>query len=113
MQLARHRNVPNGPYGVVLARRVKPWQSTRTKEPMTDERGQFLLTLQHTIDAVRDSEDTEAALREVRVRLDRIEAHVRATDDEIAAAFWNLLHILTLIKPRDESLRTAVEGADD
>jgi hypothetical protein len=68
---------------------------------MSDERRQFLLTLQYTIDAVRDSEDTEAALREVRDRLDKIEAHVRATDDNVAAAFWNLLHTLTLIKPRD------------
>lgn len=80
---------------------------------MTDERRQFLLTLQFMIDAVRDSEDTEAALRAVRDQLDKIEAHVRLTDDKVAAAFWELLHALTLIKPRDDSMRTAVEGADD
>lgn len=79
---------------------------------MTDERRQILLTLQYTIDAVRESEDTEAALREVRDRLDKIEAYVRETDDKIAAAFWELLHVLTLIKPRDNSMRTAVEGPD-
>jgi hypothetical protein len=73
-----------------------------TERFMSDERRQFLLTLQHTIEAVRESEDTEAALREVRDRLDKIEVHVRETDDKIAATFWELLHALTLIKPRDE-----------
>ncbi len=80
---------------------------------MSDERRQFLLTLQHTIDAVRESEDTEVALHTVRNQLNKIEAHVRVTDDKIAAAFWELLHVLTLIKPPDDSMRAAVEGADD
>jgi hypothetical protein len=80
---------------------------------MTDQRGQFLLTLQYTIDAVRESEDTDVALRTVRDQLDKIEAHVHATDDRIAAAFWELLHALTLLKPRDDSILNAVEGADD
>jgi hypothetical protein len=80
---------------------------------MSDERRQFLLTLQNTIATVRESEDTEVALRAVRDQLDKIEAHARATDDKVAAAFWELLHVLTLIKPRDDSMRSAVEGADD
>jgi hypothetical protein len=71
---------------------------------MSDERGQFLLTLQYTIDAVRGSEDTEVALRAVRDQLDEIEAHVSATDDKVAAMFWELLHALTLMKPRDDSI---------
>ena len=40
---------------------------------MTDERSQFLLTLQYTIDAVRESEDTDVALR--AVRLPRVVRH--------------------------------------
>lgn len=80
---------------------------------MTNEREHFLLTLQHTIAAVRESEDTEAALHVVRDQLDEIETHVRATEDKVAAAFWELLHVLTLIKPRDDSMRAAIEGADD
>ncbi len=80
---------------------------------MTDERRQFLLTLQYTIDAVRESEDTDVALRAVRDQLDKIEVYVRLTDDKIAAKFWELLHALTLMKPRDDSLLTAVEGGDD
>jgi hypothetical protein len=69
---------------------------------MSDERRQFLLTLQYTIDAVRASEDTESALLEVRERLEKIELHVRETGDKVASAFWELLHALTLIKPRDD-----------
>ena len=69
---------------------------------MTEERRQFLETLQRTIDAVRDSEDTEVALRKVRDGLGKIEAHARATDDEIAAAFWEILNALTLMPPRDD-----------